>query len=345
MGVVNNRAVVIHGAGDLRVEDRAEPVPGDGDVQVHVELGGICGSDMSYYRKGAVGDFTVKRPMVLGHEVIGTVRRTGSDVAAGLEGERFAVDPSSPCGRCDRCREGRPNTCLDPTFLGSASTDPHVDGGFSTLMVTRRENLVPLPNTLAGADAVFAEPLAVNVHAIRRAGGVDGKKVLIVGAGPIGAILAATTLAQGAGEVTVTDLDESKLRRVAAMGAHRTVPATEAEFGPEFDVAFDASGAAPGIATALGATRKAGTLVLVGLPHGGGIQVPLGLGVTREIDVLGSFRFCHDEFVAAVDLLVGGLDLSPLHTASFSAEESAAAFESAVSPDAMKVQLDFTQLA
>lgn len=339
---VLNRAVVLHGAGDVRVEERPEPVPGTGDVQVHVELGGICGSDLSYYRHGAVGRFTVKRPMILGHEVIGTVRRAGGDVSNGVEGERFAVDPSSPCMRCDRCREGRTNTCMNPTFLGSASTDPHVDGGFSSLLVTSAQNLVPLPAHLTGSAAVFAEPLAVNVHAIRRAGGVADKRILIIGAGPIGSILAAATLAEGAGEVTVVDLDQARLDRVHTMGVHHVTQPQDAEFRHEFDVVFEASGSAPGIAAAIEATRRAGTMVMVGLPHSDAIPLPIGLGVTNEIDVLGSFRFCHDEFVHAVELLSGGLDLAPLHTGSFAVSDAGSAFEYAVSGGAMKTQVDFS---
>ncbi len=341
MSDVHNHAVVIHGAGDVRYEERPEPLPAAGQAQVQVELGGICGSDLSYFRHGAVGDFRVTAPMILGHEVVGRVRTVGAGVSAGAEGERVVVDPSSPCGVCDRCREGRPNACLQPTFLGSASTDPHVDGGFSRLLVTKSENLVPVPAGLPSADVVFAEPLAVTVHALARAGGAAGKRVLVVGAGPIGAMAVAAASRTGAAEVVATDLDPARLAIARQVGAHAALDAAEAEFDAEFDLVLDASGSAPGIASALAATRKAGTLVLVGLPHGGPIQVPLGLTVTREIDVLGSFRFCHDEFVQAVELLGDGLDLGPLLTDSFSAAAAPEAFGVAVGAGSMKVQLDF----
>jgi L-idonate 5-dehydrogenase len=336
-----NHAVVIHGAGDVRVEERAEPLPGEGQVQVTVELGGICGSDISYYRHGAVGDFRVLRPMVLGHEVIGTVSKIGGGVDGEHEGRRVAVDPSSPCGRCDRCLEGRSNVCLFPTFLGSASTDPHVDGGFSSLLTTRAANLVPVPGGLAGSDIVFAEPLAVGVHAINRAGDIRDRRVLVIGAGPIGAILAAATVRSGAGQVTVTDLDPARLDLAAAMGVHETAQAGQDDVEAGYDVVFECSGSAKGIQSALELARKGGAVVLVGLPHGGPVAVPVGLGVSREIDLLGSFRFCHDEFVAAVDLLGDGLDLSPLHTDTYAAIEAPNAFETAIAPGSMKVQLDF----
>jgi len=342
MSDVLNQAVVIHGAKDVRVEERPEPLPSIGQVQVQVELGGICGSDLSYYRNGAVGDFKVKQPMVLGHEVIGTVREIGAGVAGSHQGVRVAVDPSTPCLSCDRCKEGRANACLKPTFLGSASTDPHVDGGFSSLLLTGVDNLVPIPAGLASHDVVFAEPLAVTLHAINRAGGVRDKSVLVVGAGPIGAMTAAAAVRLGAGEVVVTDIDPARLEIARTLGVHRCVLADEAAFGDGFDVVFEASGSALGIASAINATRKAGRLVIVGLPHGGPVSVPIGLTVSREMDVLGSFRFCHDEFEAAVALLGDGLDLSPLRTDTFHAHDAPEAFVRATGAGCMKVQLDFS---
>jgi L-idonate 5-dehydrogenase len=188
----HNHAVVIHGAGDVRVEDRPLPTIGATDVLVRVQLGGICGSDLSYYRKGAVGDFKVLAPMVLGHEIVGHVADAGSGVHGVDNAAHVLVDPSSPCGTCSRCREGRSNVCEKPRFLGSASTNPHVDGGFASYVAARSANIVPVASGIPSSQAVFAEPLAVTVHAINRAGGVRGANVLIVGAGPIGSLLAAS---------------------------------------------------------------------------------------------------------------------------------------------------------
>lgn len=336
----SSTAIVIHGAGDIRVEQRPARPPRDGEVAVAVAVGGICGSDLSYYRHGAVGDFRVKAPMILGHEVVGTVTDGGSGVDRGWEGRRVAVDPSTPCQRCARCREGRSNACLNPTFLGSASTDPHVDGGFASRILTSEQNLVEIPDAVAWQDVVFAEPLAVNVHALARAGGADGKRVLVVGAGPIGCMAAAAARRLGAREVVVTDVAPDRLTIAAQLGVDGTVLAGDPT--GEFDLVIEASGSAAGISSAIEATRKAGTLVLVGLPHGGPLSVPVGLTVTREIDIYGSFRFCHDEFVTAVDLLAGGLDLSPLHTDSYAATDAGQAFETACGAGAMKVQLTFT---
>lgn len=336
------RAVVIHSAGDVRVEERVIAPPSANEAQVDIALGGICGSDISYFKNGAVGRFQVTAPMILGHEVIGTVRDLGRDTGGFDDGQRVAVDPSAPCMICDRCKEGRMNICLNPIFLGSASTQPHVDGGFSSVLLTRSKSLVPLDSSLADEVAVFAEPLAVTVHAVERAGGVAGARVLITGAGPIGSMLAALCVHLGAAEVAVADINQERLEIVRSLGAHRTLLVGEEDLGAGYDVVFDASGAAPAISDALERARRGGTFVLVGLPHGGPVSMPINLSVTGEVDIVGSFRFNHHEFRRSVELLSSGLDLRPLISNQHSYEHAHDAFIEASSGDAMKVQLDFT---
>lgn len=336
------RAVVIHRAGDVRVEEREIVPPSANEARVDVTLGGICGSDISYFKNGAVGRFNVTAPMILGHEVIGTVRDLGPDTVGFDDGQRVAVDPSAPCMICDRCKEGANNICLNPVFLGSASTQPHVDGGFSSVLLTRSKSLVALDDSVANEVAVFAEPLAVTVHAVARAGGVVGARVLITGAGPIGSMLAALCVHLGAAEVVAADIDQDRLGVVKSLGAHRTLLAGEEDLGTNYDVVFDASGAAPAISDALERTRRGGTFVLVGLPHGGPVSMPISLAVTGEIDIVGSFRFNHHEFRQSIDLLTGGLDLRPLISNKHGCEAAHDAFTEASSGSAMKVQLDFT---
>ncbi len=339
------RAVVIHGAQDVRVESRPIVHPSENEVQVGVELGGICGSDISYFKHGAVGVFRVTAPMILGHEVIGRVREVGRGVATVAAGDRVVVDPSSPCLTCDRCREGRWNICLNPSFLGSASTQPHTDGGFSSVIVAKAQNLVPIPAELDEQLAVFAEPLAVTVHALGRANGVSGARVLVVGAGPIGAMLVAMAKLLGAAEVAAADLDAGRLATAAALGADRTLLVGTEDLGSGYDVVFDASGAEPAIADGFARVRRGGRFVLVGLPHSGPVALPVNLAVTGEVDIVGSFRFNHDEFRQAVRYLGDGLDLRPLISDRYNIDDAAAAFVDASSGASMKVQLAFDDAA
>ncbi len=289
------RACVIHGAGDLRVED-IDPSPvGENEVEVTIELGGICGSDLHYFRHGGVGDFTIKAPMVLGHEIVGTVLRVGASVDGWMPGQRVAVNPSKPCTSCYGCTSGHYNLCSDMQFLGSAARMPHIQGGFKERHVARADQLVALPDHLRSEVAVFAEPLAVAMHAVARAGALLGQRVLVTGAGPIGALITAAARRAGAASVVVTDLADEPLAIVRRSGATDTInvansPNDLTEAG-EFDITFEASGAPPALNTAVEATRRGGRIIMVGLLPPGTVPMMGNRLVTKEIDLHGSFRF------------------------------------------------------
>ncbi len=335
------RACVIHGAGDLRVEDIADSPVGPDEVEVTVELGGICGSDLHYFRHGGVGDFTLKEPMVLGHEIVGIVSRLGTSVDGWRIGQRVAVNPSKPCTRCYGCSSGHANLCTDMRFLGSAARSPHVQGGFKERHVARVDQLVALPDHLRSEVAVFAEPLAVAMHAVARAGALLGQRVLITGAGPIGALIAVAARRAGAAEVIVTDLVDAPLAVVKRSGATTTINTSVTTEVPETDITFEASGAPPALGTAIEATRRGGRIVMVGMLPAGTVPMLGNKIVAKELDVLGSFRF-HEEFRWALQALGDGLDVSALHSATFPLEQAQAAFALAGNrAEAMKVQLRF----
>src|SRR6478672_5783124 len=138
---------VIHGQGDLRVEELASPAPGPGEVLVAVRYGGVCGSDLHYWRHGGVGDFRLEEPMVLGHEVVGTVL-TSEGPSGPPPGTAVAVHPATPCGVCPECADGRRNVCRDSRYLGSAARTPHVQGGFAAQVVVPARQLRELPTGL-----------------------------------------------------------------------------------------------------------------------------------------------------------------------------------------------------
>lgn len=290
---------VIHGQGDLRVEELASPSPGPGQVLVAVRYGGVCGSDLHYWRHGGVGDFRLKEPMVLGHEVVGTV------VAGALAGTAVAVHPATPCGVCPECRDGRRNVCRDTRYLGSAARMPHVQGGFAAEIVVPDEQVRPLPEGLELRRAALAEPLAVALHAVRRAGPVAGRHVLVTGAGPIGCLVVAAAKAAGAAQVTVTDLLPTALGHARTVGANTVVRADDpADPGwpAEVDVAVEASGVAAGLDTCLRLVRRGGVVVQLGMLPPGQSPFAGNLVVSREIELRGAFRF-DTEFDDALALL------------------------------------------
>ena len=338
------RALVIHGIHDLQVDDRPAPEPGPGEVEVSIEVGGICGSDLHYFHDAGVGDFRLKEPMILGHEVAGRVARVGSGVRALREGDRVAVHPARPCGTCESCRAGRSNLCTDMRFLGSAARFPHVQGGFSERLVVSAAQIVPVPDQLSLDRAVFAEPLAVGLHAAHRAGDLVGRAVLITGAGPIGILAVLAVRRAGATRVIVTDIVDEPLVMARVVGATDTVnvAASDAPL-PAVDVALEMSGTAAGLATCVGTVRRGGRVVLVGMLPSGSVPAPMNPVVTRELELVGSFRFIA-EFQQAVDALAGGLDVHPLLSGSFPLDRAAEAFELASDRKAaMKVQLDLTR--
>jgi L-idonate 5-dehydrogenase len=336
------RAVVAHGAHDLRVEAVEEQALGAHQVEVEMVVGGICGSDLHYFHQGGVGDFTIREPLVLGHEVAGGVARVGDGVTDLAPGVRVAIDPSVPCGACASCRSGARNLCTDVRFLGSAARMPHSQGGFRERLVVDRSQCVPLPEHLSFRNAVFAEPLAVALHAVERAGPLLTRDVLITGAGPIGLLILIVALRAGAGSVTITDIADAPLEVARRLGATAAVNVSEPAELPAVDVAIEASAATPALDSCVRSVRPGGRVVLVGLFPPGDTPVAANHAVTREVELHGSFRFTTDEFRAAVDALAAGLDVAPLLSLRVPFTEAPAAFAAASQRErALKVQLVF----
>lgn len=322
-------ACVVHKAGDLRVEEREPVAAGPGQVTVSVALGGICGSDLHYYRHGRVGDFDVREPMVLGHEIVGHVAGVGPGTDGPAVGTPVAVHPATPCDRCVHCTTGHRNICADTRYLGSAARTPHVQGGFAQRVTVPAAQIRPLPPELPLHRAVLAEPLSVALHAVHRAGDVRGRRVLVTGAGPIGCLVTAVLSHRGAAEVVVSDLLETPLGIAAASGATATVRADEPEhpfWSPEFDVAVEASGAPAGLRACVERVRRGGTVVLLGLLPPGEVPLLGNIAVTRELDLRGAFRF-DTEFDEALTLLAGDLPVDAIVTHTFPLAESRAAFD------------------
>lgn len=331
-------AAVCHGKKDLRVETLAERALAPDEVRVAVAYGGICGSDMHYYHRGAVGDFAVREPMTLGHEISGVVVETGSSVDHLLPGTRAALDPSRPCLTCDYCRAGRMNLCTDMRFLGSAGRFPHVQGGFAQHLVLRQDQIVPVPSDTDLLKLSVAEPLSVGLHAVDRAGPLMGKRVLVTGSGPIGLLTARSALHAGAREVVCTDVEDAALAVAReGMGATHTINVATspdaldayASAAGYFDIAFEASGAPSALLSLFKVVRRGGRIVQVGMLPPGAAPVPVNMLQAREIEFVGAFR-ANGEFRLAVDLIVSGaIDVSPILSGTYPLDRAVEAFERA----------------
>ncbi|WBO67339.1 L-idonate 5-dehydrogenase [Streptomyces camelliae] len=335
---------VIHGAGDLRVAELPVPEPGPGQALVAVRYGGVCGSDLHYWRHGGVGDFRLREPMLLGHEVVGTVVSYGAGATGPAPGTAVAVHPATPCGRCPECADGRANVCRDTRYLGSAARFPHVQGGFADRVAVPAGQLRALPDGLGLRRAALAEPLSVALHAVRRAGDVSGRHVLVTGAGPIGCLVVAAAKAAGAARVTVSDLVPRAREFAAAAGADTLVRAddpADAGWPEEVDVAVEASGVAAGLDTCLRLVRRGGVVVQLGMLPPGQSPFAGNLLVSREIELRGAFRF-GAEFDDALHLLAARPQFDELISAVVPVHSAEHAFALAADRSrSCKVLLDF----
>ncbi|AHK35897.1 L-idonate 5-dehydrogenase [Rhodococcus opacus] len=324
------KALVVHGAGDLRFDELPAPSPEPGQVLVRNTHGGICGSDLHYYRHGAVGAFTLREPLVLGHEVVGRIENDPSGTLP--TGTAVAIHPASPCGQCPECGAGVRNVCRNARYFGSAASCPHTQGGFSEYMTVRQDQIRVLPATLPLSRAVLAEPLAVGLHALSRAGGVAGAKVLVCGSGPIGILAAGAAKAAGAEEVWTTDLLEHPLKIALDVGVDRTVRIGNESLPDQyFDVAIEASGASVAVGPTLAAVRRRGVMVQLGMFAPGPRPAELSALVAKEIDFRGAFRF-DTEFDDAIALLAGTDVLDPVITHTFDLTDAVAAMDVAADP-------------
>ena len=343
------KAIVIHAPHDIRIDEWPVEAPGPEQVSVRIAAGGICGSDLHYYHQGGFGTVRIQHPMVLGHEIAGTVAAVGSGVTRVSVGDLVAVNPSVPCGRCRYCLDGMANHCLDMRFFGSAMRTPHVHGGFREQLTCREDQVHLLPPGTDLTEAAFAEPLSVCLHAARQAGSLMGKRVLVSGCGPIGALCALVARHGGALEIVVTDLLDEPLAVVRRLGADRVInmaaqPDGLAEYGKDkgtFDVVLEASGAGPAVAAAAAAARPGAVIVQVGI-GGAETAVPLNTFVAKELTLRGTFRF-HEEFAWAVDFITQRkIDVRPLLSAVLPLSEARHAFDLASDrKQSMKVQVTF----
>ncbi|MGW8066670.1 L-idonate 5-dehydrogenase [Streptomyces ziwulingensis] len=327
------RAVVVHGPGDVRVEERPRPVPGAGEVLLALEWGGICGSDIAYWKKGASGTAALAHPLVLGHEFAGRIAALGAGVTGLGEGQPVTVHPAQPVGDTvlpERIA-GRTNLCPH-RYFGSAAFTPHTDGGFSEYRTVPAAQIRPLPDGVGTEQGALAEPLAVALHAVGRAPELRGRTVLVNGCGPIGSLVVAAARYRGAGRVVAADLAPSSLAVARAMGADQTCDLAAGEGLPEdVEVVFEASGAPAALGPVLRATARGGTLVQVGNLPGTAAAAALGDLVTREITWIGSYRFV-EEIDDALHALGNGLDLTPLITHRFPLDRAEEALAVAADP-------------
>ncbi|MGP9684893.1 L-idonate 5-dehydrogenase [Halomonas sp. AOP25-F1-15] len=317
------QALVIHGKQDLREESITLPALASGKVRLRMSFGGICGSDLHYYHEGANGAFVIREPMIPGHEMSGIVEEDPS--GQWPQGTPVTLHPAT-FGNSQPGIEDKPHLWPNGAYLGSASTWPHTQGGMSQFLDADISMLRALPGTLPLARAALAEPLSVGLHGIQVAGGVDQKRVLVCGAGPIGLLAAAAALAKGAREVCITDVLDGPLYRARKLGVHSTIQVGTDELPQEaFDVVLECTGVPASINSAILAVRRAGVIVQIGMMPATPQPIALASLISKEAQLRGCFRF-NDEIDEAIRLLAADARFDSVITHVLPAKDAQDAF-------------------
>ena len=333
-------SVLYQGNRTIAVANRPVEPPGPGQVRIAVAYVGICGTDL-HILHGAM-DHRVRIPDVIGHEMSGRVAELGEGVTGWAVGDPVTVMPLVWCGRCPACRAGNSHICHHLTFLGIDST-----GAMQSSWTVDAALLVRLPDSLGLARAALVEPTAVAVHDVRRAGVVAGEQGVVVGAGPVGLLIALVARTAGA-EVVLLELDAARRRLAERLGLATIDPATddvaarieEWTGGAGAAVAFEVSGSAAGVAAATEVLAVRGRLVMVAI-HPTPREVNLFRVFWRELSVIGARVYERGDFERAVELLAtAAIPAASLISQVYQIDRAAEAFAALERGGVMKVLIE-----
>ena len=332
------KAAILHGPRDLRVESLRDPRPEPGEVVVRMTAAGLCGTDYEIWS----GARPVAYPRIMGHELVGRVEATASDVTRVSPGDPVVVEPNYSCGHCPLCREGNRNLCLSRTTIGI-----NADGGFAELVRVPARCCWRASAGAAPDALLLAEPLAVVVRAVGRGEPKPGEIAAIVGAGTLGLLALQVLRARGA-RVMVTSRSRRRFDLASQLGAdatHATLEGPLADAARRFagregvDLVVETAGTAEAVTHALELVRPGGRVVLTGLPHEP-TSVSFFSVVRREITLTGSMIY-QDEFPEALRLVESGaVQTTPLITHRFGLDRIGEAFAAHADPSSIKVALE-----
>ena len=263
------------------------------EVLVKIKAVGVCGSDVHYYDKGKIGSFIVKRPLILGHECSGEIVEVGEEVKNLQIGDKVALEPGIPCRRCIYCKTGRYNLCPEIRFMAT----PPVNGAFVEYVAHPADFVFKLPENVSYEEATLFEPLAVGLYSVVRAKVGFGGKILILGAGPIGLSTLQAAINIGGGRITVADIYDFRLEKAKELGADELINPRQTnaldKLGSSFDYVFETAGSVVTTQQTVKLAKNGGKVILVGLPAQEEIEFNTNQIITKELDVLGIFRYAN----------------------------------------------------
>ena len=329
------KVAVMLGIGKMGFEGRDIPQPKDDEVLVKLEYVGICGSDLHYYESGAIGDYVVKPPFVLGHEPGGTVVEVGKNVTHLKVGDRVALEPGKTCGHCEFCKTGRYNLCPDVVFFAT----PPVDGVFQEYVAHEAGLCFKLPDNVSTMEGALIEPLAVGFHAARQGGAQAGQVAVVTGAGCIGLVSMMALKAMGVSNVYSVDVMDKRLDKALELGADGVINGSREDAVKKVmeltgdmgcDLVIETAGTEITTRQAVQMTKKGATIVLVGYSKTGEIKMPISLALDKELTFKTVFRYRHI-YPMAIDAVASGrVNLKGIVTNEFALDDIQEAMDESV---------------
>lgn len=304
------KVAVMLGIGKMGFEERDIPTPAADEALVKLDYVGICGSDLHYYETGAIGDYVVKPPFVLGHEPGGVVVEVGKDVKHLKVGDRVALEPGKTCGQCEFCKTGRYNLCPDVVFFAT----PPVDGVFQEYVAHEASLCFKLPDNVSTLEGALIEPLAVGFHAAVQGEAHAGQTAVVMGAGCIGLVSMMALKAMGVSRVYVVDVMQKRLDKAMELGADGVINGKDKDAveevmrltdGKGCDLVIETAGTQITTIQSIHMAKKGSNIVLVGYSASGEMTLPMSLFLDKELTFKSVFRYRHI-YPMAIDAVAAG---------------------------------------
>lgn len=305
------KVAVMNGIGQMGFEERDIPTAKDDEVLVQLDYVGVCGSDLHYYETGAIGDYVVEPPFVLGHEPGGVVVEVGKNVKHLKIGDRVALEPGKTCGQCEFCKTGRYNLCPDVIFFAT----PPVDGVFQEYVAHEANLCFKLPDNVSTLEGALIEPLAVGFHAAMQGEAHAGQVAVVTGAGCIGLVTMMALKAVGVSKVYVTDIMQKRLDKALELGADGVINSKDTDAvakimeltdGKGCDLAIETAGTEITTRQCIDMVKKGANVVLVGYSKTGEMTLPMSLVLDKELTFKTVFRYRHI-YPMAIDAVANGI--------------------------------------
>jgi len=321
-----NRCLFLDAEHNLRIEEHEIPNPKPGEVLVKIAANGICGSDITFFKEGRLGNFVVTTPYIPGHEASGTIAAIGEGVKGLREGDRVVIEPGIACGFCKFCKGGRYNLCPDVVFLSA----PPINGTFCDYVAIPERFVFTIPDSLSLTDAALAEPVAVAVHAINRARMPLGATGVIVGAGPIGLLTLVAFKAAGGGRAIGVDPVENRLAIAKLLGAEEAYTPSDPALKNIGDIVFETAGSSKATAGLFSMAQHGGCVVQIGWPDGNKVELDVAVIMDKELDYISVNRYANVFDTAVTWLSDRRIKTDGIITHRFPFEQAAEAFKWAV---------------